>query len=246
MPAVRARAPKSGAIPARLAIRAAALLALLAGLLAIPVPASAADSTASSARFGSASARSVTEATTDVASAALTDPFDGITVTVEDSLFLADRSMLPVKVSNAHTYQVRIQVTAWADSGRLDIDGTPIVVTVAPQTQTSVEFPATAVSNGTVTVSAAIVDWDGRRVLPSISRATFDIQAGWETPVVLVIAGLIVILAIIGVIRTIRRVRRVRRETGDGGTGDGETNGDGSDGAEDSVADPPAETADGG
>ena len=224
MPAVRARAPKSGAIPARRATRVAAalglLLAALAALLALPIPAAAA-----------------TPALEAAAAAAAADPFDGITVTVEDSLFLADRSMLPVKVANQHSYQIRVRVTAWADSGRLDIDGTPIVVTVAPQTQVSVEFPATAVTNGSVTVSAAIVGWDGLLALSTVSRATFDIQAGWETPVVLVIAGLIVILAIVGVIRTIRRVRRVRRAAAGAGDGDADP------GATATSADGPADQA---
>ncbi len=205
MPAERPRAPGSGAVTVRLrlaATRAAAAIGIVGALLAAPAAAMASPATAAS----------------PAATAAIADPYDGITLTVAYSLFLADRSTLRVIVTNNHTYQIRVAVTAWANSGRLDVDGTPVTVVVAPQTQGAAEFPATAVSNGTVTVAAAIVDRTGGYATGTITTATFNVQAGWETPVVLIAAGLVVILAVVGIIRTVRRVRRSRREGSDGDT----------------------------
>ena len=185
------------------AVAAAALLAL--------APVTAATATPGPARAVAADARTADE---HGAVSVLANPYDGITVTVGDSLFFADRSTFHVTVTNTHTYQISVPITAWAyPANRLDIDGTPVTVTVPPGAQADAEFPATAVTNGAVTVSAAIVGADGIAAPGTISTATFTVQAGWETPIVLVIAAIVLVLAILGVIRTVRRVRRARAET---------------------------------
>jgi len=127
-----------------------------------------------------------------------------------DSLFLADRSTLPISVQNDLVQAVTVTVTARAATGRLDIDETPITITIPPGAQAAAEFPATAVSNGTVAVTATIASPSGHPIgTPASGRV--NVQAGWETPVVAGFAVLVLLAFVFGVVRTVRRNRATRR-----------------------------------
>ena len=133
----------------------------------------------------------------------------GVRVAGADSLFLADRSSIPVSIANDLDQPVTVVVTARSSAGRLDIDSTPITVEVPAAARASVEFPATAVSNGNVEVTVTLTATDGTPIgAPAIS--TVNVQAGWETPIVAGAAGVLLVVIVVGVVRTVRRVRRAR------------------------------------
>ncbi len=133
----------------------------------------------------------------------------GVVVGISDGLFFADHSAIPVEVTNTLPSSVTVRVLAWADSGRLNVSQTPITVTVPAQAQATVDIPATAVSNGQVIVSAALLN-DDDSVMGRIDKATINVQAGWETPVALVIAALVAVIAVLGIVRTVSRIRKRR------------------------------------
>ncbi|HWL03258.1 MAG TPA: DUF6049 family protein, partial [Microbacteriaceae bacterium] len=133
----------------------------------------------------------------------------GVRIEESDSLFLADRSSIPIAIINDLDRAVTVVVTARASDGRLDIDRTPVTVEIAPASRASVSFEATAVSNGTVAVTARLTSVDGVAIGPP-AIARINVQAGWETPIAAVAAGLLLLIVVFGIIRTIRRVRRTR------------------------------------
>lgn len=129
-----------------------------------------------------------------------------------DSLFLADRSRIPIAIVNDLDEPVTVVVTARAADGRLDIDAAPVTVEIAAASRASVTFDATAVSNGTVAVTARLASVDGVAIgQPAVAR--INVQAGWETPIAAGAAGVLLIIVVIGIIRTVRRVRRTRAAT---------------------------------
>jgi hypothetical protein len=149
---------------------------------------------------------------TDAVEAAIADSLElrsSVSIAEADSLFLADRSSIPVAISNQLDQPVTVVVTARAADGRLDIDPTPITVEVAAGSRTSVSFMASAVSNGAVAVTARLTSVDGLAI-GSPAVANVNVQAGWETPIAAGAAGLLVLIVVVGIIRTVRRARRAR------------------------------------
>ncbi len=143
-------------------------------------------------------------------------------VTMSDSTFLADKSALPVLVANALDDDATVTVTISASNPRLAFDQSSLAVTVPAGSQTSVNFPATAVSNGTVRVTASL-SGPGGCSLGATAAASVDVQAGWETPIAAAALGVLGVIIVLGVIRTVRRTRRARavavdvaRDGGDG------------------------------
>ncbi|OJX64103.1 MAG: hypothetical protein BGO95_02365 [Micrococcales bacterium 73-13] len=128
-----------------------------------------------------------------------------------DSLFLADRSSIPVAISNDLDQAVTVVVTARAADGRLDIDDAPVTVEVPAGARTSVSFAASAVSNGTVAVTARLTSVDGMPIgAPAV--AAVNVQAGWETPIAAGGAGVLLLMVVLGIVRTVRRRRRAGAE----------------------------------
>lgn len=132
-----------------------------------------------------------------------------------DSLFLADRSSIPVTIVNDLDQDVTVLVSARADTGRLDVDRAPITATVPATARVTVSFDAVAVSNGDVSLTAWLTNGSGARIGPTVS-ATVNVQAGWETPVAAGAVALLLVIAAIGVVRTVRRSRRTTRADADG------------------------------
>jgi len=133
----------------------------------------------------------------------------GVRIEESESLFLADRSSIPISIVNDLDRAVTVVVTARAADGRLDIDGTPVAVDIAAASRSSVAFDATAVSNGVVAVTARLTAVDGTPIgSPAIAR--INVQAGWETPIAAGAAGVLLLIVVLGIVRTVRRVRRTR------------------------------------
>lgn len=125
--------------------------------------------------------------------------------------FFADRSMLPISIQNDGAQQVTLIVSAQPRTGLLDLDEESLEVVVPAGSQATVEFGATAVSNGTVIVTVWMTSPAGVPI-GSTSAANVNVQAGWETPIVAAAAVAVALLLVFGVVRTILRVRASRRD----------------------------------
>jgi len=145
----------------------------------------------------------------------------GVRIEESDSLFLADRSSIPISIVNDLDRPVTVVVTARASDGRLDVDRTPVTVDIPAASRATVSFAATAVSNGTVAVSARLSAVDGTVIGPP-AIARINVQAGWETPIAAAAAGALLLIVVIGIIRTVRRVRRARAAGAPAATGPAE------------------------
>jgi len=144
----------------------------------------------------------------------------GVRIEESDSLFLADRSSIPIAIINDLDRPVTVVVTARAADGRLDIDRRPITVEIAAAARTTVSFDAIAVSNGTVAVTARLSSPDGTPIGPS-AIARINVQAGWETPIAAAAAGVLLLVVVVGIVRTVRRVRRTKAAEDAPGASDG-------------------------
>lgn len=130
-----------------------------------------------------------------------------VRIVESDSLFLADRSSLPVSIENGLDEPITVDVRVKASNPRLDLADGAQRATVAPDSQSTVHFDAVAVSNGTVRVTVTLAAPDGESI-GHTAVASVNVQAGWETPIVLTAIGLLAALLVVGIIRTIRRNRR--------------------------------------
>lgn len=135
---------------------------------------------------------------------------DSVRVIESSSLFLADRSRLPVAIQNDGTQAVTLLVSADARTGLLDVDGDSVEVVVPAGSQATAEFDATAVSNGSVLVTVTMTSPSGVPIGTPAS-AEVNVQAGWETPVVAAFGAAVVVLLCFGVVRTVRRHRARQR-----------------------------------
>lgn len=129
-----------------------------------------------------------------------------VRVVESNSLFLADRSRLPVAIQNDSAHPVTLLVTAEPRTSLLDIDKAPVRVVVPAQSQATVDFEATAVSNGTVLVTVRMTSPAGVAIGTGATVGV-NVQAGWETPLVAAAALALVALLLFGIVRTIRRHR---------------------------------------
>jgi len=125
-------------------------------------------------------------------------------------LLLADNSQfLPVTVSNALNQRVSVYITVRPQSGLLAVEGGPVLLEVDPASQAKANIPVRSLSNGAVQVTVTLTAATGTAIGSSVS-ADVNVQAGWETPVVVAIALLVVLVFVVGIVRTIVRRRAVR------------------------------------
>lgn len=128
-------------------------------------------------------------------------------VSTGDLTFLAAAAPLPVDVSNALDQAVTVWVTVRPDTGLLAVTDSRVELTIEPNSQASAKVPAQAVSNGVVGVTVSLSTSTGAPIGTS-SRSRINVQAGWETPVVVIIAILVVGVFGAGLVRNILRLRR--------------------------------------
>lgn len=129
-------------------------------------------------------------------------------------LLVADNNQyLPVTVSNALDQPVTVFVNLRPTTGRLVVLEQSVQLVVAPQSQSRVEIPVQSIANGETAYVVTLSDSLGGPV----GNQTFgrvNVQAGWETPIVLVLAGVVVLVFAAGVVRTVLRRRRDRAAEG--------------------------------
>ena len=138
---------------------------------------------------------------------------DSVQIASQSTLNLLgdQRTSLPVPISNALDQEVTVYVTVRPTTARLSVGEERVAVTVPAQSQANALVPVQAITNGSVYVrvtltSGAGIDIGDQRFVQ------MNVQAGWETPVVVVVAILVFAVFVVGIVRTILRRRRERAE----------------------------------
>ncbi|GAA1694271.1 hypothetical protein GCM10009792_12920 [Microcella alkalica] len=129
---------------------------------------------------------------------------EGSTITL-----LSDRTSLPVTVQNALDVAIRVFVRVDSATGRLLVEDRRVETIVEPQSQTRALVPVQSLTNGEVPITVSLVDAVDQPVGQSTS-VLLNLQAGWETAAIVVMAVLVGGLLAFGLSRDIRR-RRMRR-----------------------------------
>ena len=128
-------------------------------------------------------------------------------VTTSPFTLLADNGALPIPVSNQLDQAVTVYLTIRPLTAQLAVTEVNVPVTIEPNSQARANVPVQAISNGSVQVVMTLSSADGSQVgQPAVTE--INVQAGWETPVVLVIGGLVVVVFAVGLVRNILRRRR--------------------------------------
>lgn len=132
-----------------------------------------------------------------------------------DFNFLAAAAPLPIAVANNLDQPVTVYVTVRPDTGLLTVGQSRVELEIEPNSQASAMIPAQAVSNGVVNVTVSLSSATGVPV-GEASRARINVQAGWETPIVVIIASLVVAVFGGGLVRNILRLRNAASAKGSG------------------------------
>ncbi|MGV8876131.1 MAG: DUF6049 family protein [Rhodoglobus sp.] len=122
-------------------------------------------------------------------------------------LFLADRSFLPVSVSNDLNQAVTVFITVDPRTGLLAVGDSRVELQIEANSQAKGNIPVQSLSNGVVDVEITLTSSTGLTIGTS-TVSEVNVQAGWETPVVLAFAALIVLIFSVGFIRSILRRRK--------------------------------------
>jgi hypothetical protein len=120
--------------------------------------------------------------------------------------FLADSASLPISVRNDLDHTVTVYITVQPQTALLSVGDSRVQLVIEPNSQGKGLIPVTAISNGTVEVVVTLTSSTGVRI-GQPSTAEINVQAGWETPIVLVIAAGVFAVFAIGIIRRILKGR---------------------------------------
>lgn len=129
------------------------------------------------------------------------------------NLFADNGQRLPITVANELDQPVTIYVAVRPGSGLLAVDTPQVKQVVNANSQAKVDVPVTSLSNGVVDVMVTLAGVSGVVVGPAISTEV-NVQAGWETPIVVGFGAIVLGLFAIGILRTVLRRRRLSREAG--------------------------------
>ena len=124
--------------------------------------------------------------------------------------FLQDDGDLPVTVSNGLDQPVTVHLRVRPATGILDVLDDSVELEIEAHAQERAAIPVQAVANGVVSVEISLTTSGGAAV-GAPKTVQVNVQAGWETALTAILAGLVVLVFAIGILRTIRRRRRRRR-----------------------------------
>jgi len=131
-------------------------------------------------------------------------------VTVVESsnfLLLADNSFLPVSVSNNLNQAVTVFITVDPRTALLAVGEGRVELQIEANSQAKGNIPVRSLSNGVVDVEISLTSTTGLPIGTS-TVTEINVQAGWETPIVLAFAALIVVIFSVGFVRSIVRRRK--------------------------------------
>lgn len=127
---------------------------------------------------------------------------------ISSLLLVADNSQyLPVNVDNALDQPVTVYVTLRPATAVLAVLDERVELTVPAQSQARVDIPVQSLTNGTVDFVVTLAAANGQQIGSDVVGEV-NVQAGWETPIVIAIAGVVVLIFGVGIVRTILRRRR--------------------------------------
>lgn len=130
---------------------------------------------------------------------------NGVSVVTNGSFnLLADRGALPIAVRNDLDQEVTVFVNVRPRTAILAVTDTSVKLVLEPHSQGSSQVPVQAISNGTVGVDISLADSTGQRI-GSATTARINVQAGWETPAVVVFALLVFAVFGFGIVRRVLR-----------------------------------------
>ena len=135
-------------------------------------------------------------------------------VTSSNFLLVADNNQyLPITVNNGLEQPVTVYVTVRSQSSLLVIDEPQKSLEIDAGAQGKVNIPVHSLSNGVVEVDVTLASATGVAIGAPISSEV-NVQAGWETPIVVAIAIVVVVVFGFGIVRTVLRRRRAARSEG--------------------------------
>ena len=121
--------------------------------------------------------------------------------------FFADSASIPIAVENTLNQAVTVYITVHPETALLAVSDSLVELTIEPNSQGKGEVPVQAISNGTVQLTVTLSGPNGEPIgVPS--RTKVNVQAGWETPIVLAIAIIVVGIFGVGIVRNILRRRK--------------------------------------
>lgn len=128
-------------------------------------------------------------------------------VTTSPFTLLADSATLPIPVSNGLDQAVTVYVTVRPETAQLAVGESLVELTIEPRSQAKAAIPVQAISNGTVQILMTLSGPGGIPVgQPAVTE--INVQAGWETPIVLALGALVVVVFAAGLVRVALRRRR--------------------------------------
>jgi hypothetical protein len=120
---------------------------------------------------------------------------------------LADRQTLPIPIVNGLGQAITVVVTVDPNRPILAIEDRQVELTVEPNSQANALVPVQAVSNGTVQIEVTLSSSTGTAI-GTQKDVEVVVNAGWETPIFVVLASGVVLLFVGGIVRNIVRRRR--------------------------------------
>ncbi|MBH0082055.1 DUF6049 family protein [Salinibacterium sp. SWN167] len=128
-------------------------------------------------------------------------------VEASNFLVLADNGFLPVSVSNNLGQAVTVFITVDPRTGLLAVGDSRVELTIEPYSQAKGEIPVQSLSNGVVDVEISLSSSTGLKI-GSTTVSEINVQAGWETPLVLAFGALVFVIFAVGFVRSIVRRRK--------------------------------------
>ena len=137
-------------------------------------------------------------------------------VTSNNFLLVADNDQyLPITVNNDLEQPATVYITVRSLSALLAIDDSRVRLDIEAGAQAKANIPVHSLSNGVVDVTVSLASGTGVVIGAPISSEV-NVQAGWETPIVVAIAIVVVIIFGAGIVRTILRRRKMSRQEAEG------------------------------
>lgn len=118
---------------------------------------------------------------------------------------------LPVTVQNNLDEPVIVYVTVRPETALLSVDNNRVKLELDANSQAKVNVPVRSLSNGMVEIQVTLSTGTAVALGQPIYTEV-NVQAGWETPIVVIFASLVVLIFVGGIVRTVVRRRRAAHE----------------------------------
>ena len=119
----------------------------------------------------------------------------------------ADRASLPITVSNTLSRRITVYITVRPETALLKVENSRVELTVEPNSQGKGQVPVQSISNGTVQLVVSLSSGTGVPI-NGTTAVQINVQAGWETPVTVGIAAIVIVVFGVGIVRSIVRRRK--------------------------------------